>query len=100
VKNKPLIEVFKAPFFKEIRRRQPYNRNLLQPCMMIDNPGVIREVVAKTGAYATHQTAERMVKDPAFMGQLDRLAADFQPAAEKAWQQEFHGTGNYTMSKG
>ncbi len=50
LKNKKLIDVFKSPFFKELRDRQPYNDNLLKPCMMIDNPKVIREVASKTGA--------------------------------------------------
>ncbi len=49
LKNKKLIDVFKSPFFKELRDRQPYNDNLLKPCMMIDNPKVIREVASKTG---------------------------------------------------
>ncbi len=58
LKNKKLIDVFKSPFFKELRDRQPYNDNLLKPCMMIDNPKVIREVASKTGARPTDKGAE------------------------------------------
>lgn len=99
VKNKPLKEVFKHEFFKELINRQPYNNNLLLPCMMIDNTNVIREVVAKTGAYPTHPSAARMINDAEFMAELDKLAENFKPAAEKAWKEEFNETGNYGMAK-
>lgn len=100
IKGKPLIEAFKSPLFKELRSRQPFNKNLLMPCMMIDNPNQIREIVKVTGAQTTDPSAENMIKDPVLMGQLDKLAADFKPAADKRWKEHFHETGNYSMSKG
>lgn len=100
LKGKPLIDIFRGPFFKELRSRQPYNNNLLLPCMMIDNTNVIREVVAKVNAYPTHPGADRMINDPEFMKQLDDLAENFKPYAEKEWKEVFNETGNYEMSKG
>lgn len=99
IKDKPLKEAFKTEYFKELRNRQPYNRNLLLPCMMIDNTEVIREVVAKTGAYPTDPNAARMVEDPEFMYELDRLSEEFKPKAKKAWKEVFDEKGNYDMSK-
>jgi MoaA/NifB/PqqE/SkfB family radical SAM enzyme len=98
VKDRPLREVFKHEYFRELRSRQPYNKNLLLPCMMIDNPKVIREVVAKTGAYPTHPSAEKMIKDPDFMNKLDKLSEDFKPEADKAWKEVFDEKGNYDMA--
>lgn len=100
VKNKPLLDAFKAPYFKEIRSRQPYSENLLRPCMMVDNPEEIRDIFDKTGAYGTHPSAELMVKDKEFMDKLDKLAEDFKPVADKAFEDDFNGTGNYKMSRG
>ncbi|MBU5590271.1 radical SAM protein [Clostridium sp. MSJ-4] len=100
VKDKSLIEVFRGPFFKELRARQPYNENLLLPCMMVDNTEVIREVIEKTKAYATHPGANRMINDEEFMKELDNYAKEFKPYAEKAWKDDFNCTGNYSMSKG
>lgn len=100
VKDKSLIDVFRGPFFKELRSRQPYNENLLLPCMMVDNTKVIREVVEKTGAYATHPGANRMIDNEKFMKELDDYAKDFKPYAEKAWKEDFNSKGNYKMSKG
>lgn len=100
VKGRPLVEVFQSDYFKELRRRQPYNKNLLMPCPMIDNPNQIREIVKATGAKPTHPSAELMVKDPEFMKKLDNLANEFEGYAEKEFQDEFNGTGNYEFSKG
>lgn len=100
VKGRPLVEVFQSPYFKELRKRQPYNNNLLMPCPMIDNPNQIREIVKVTGAKPTHPSAELMVKDPEFMKKLDNLASEFEGYAEKEFQDEFNGTGNYEFSKG
>ena len=99
VKGKPLKEAFKSDYFKELRDRQPYNKNLLLPCMMIDNTNVIREVVEKTGAYPTHPSAARMIEDPEFMYELDKLSKEFKPEAAKAWKEVFNEKGNYDMSK-
>lgn len=100
VKGRPLVEVFQSAYFKELRKRQPYNNNLLMPCPMIDNPNQIREIVKVTGAKPTHPSAELMVKDPEFMKKLDNLASEFEGYAEKEFQDEFNGTGNYEFSKG
>lgn len=100
VKDKPLMEAFKSPYFKNLRSRQPYNKNLLMPCPMIDNPGNIRDIVKETNAYPTHPSAELMIKDKEFMKKLDRLAEEFKPVAQKAFEEDFNNKGNYDMSKG
>ncbi len=89
IKEKPLKEVFNSKYFREIRSRQPYNNNLLMPCMMIDNPKVIREVVKKTNAYATHASASKMINDAKFMESLDNLSEEFKLEADKAWKEIF-----------
>jgi MoaA/NifB/PqqE/SkfB family radical SAM enzyme len=60
IRDVSLLEAFNSPFFREIRRRQPFNHNLLMPCMLIDNPEQSREIMALTGAHPTHPGAESM----------------------------------------
>lgn len=100
VKGKSLLEALKNDYFKELIKRHPYNKNLLLPCPMIDNPKEIREIVKVTKARATHPSAELMVSDKEFMEKLDKLAADFKAYADKEFEEEFNNTGNYYMSKG
>ncbi|MDD6794244.1 MAG: radical SAM protein [Clostridiaceae bacterium] len=94
VKEKSLIEVFRSPLFKELRSRQPYNKNMLRPCMMIDNTNVIREVAEKIGTHTTDDSFKDMLYDEEFKGKLDKLAEDFKPYADKAWKDDFNEKGN------
>lgn len=89
IKEKSLAEVFNSDFFKALFKRQPYNKNLLKPCMMIDNPNVIRTVVKKVGARPTDESARAMINDPKFMKELDDLANNFTPYADKAWEENY-----------
>lgn len=100
VKGKPLMSAFEHPYFKEHIARQPYNENMLLPCMMIDNPEVVREIVAKTGAKPSDRGAEMMLHDEEFKKRLEQVAADFKPYADKAWEEVFHCKGKKSMSKG
>jgi len=62
--DKSLLEVIQSPFFRDIRDRQPYDDdNLLCPCMIIDHPQVLREVVKTHGARATHPGSERILTE-------------------------------------
>lgn len=100
LKNKHLIDVFDSKFFRELRGRQPYNKNLLRPCMMIDNPEVIREVANKTGARPTDEGADMMLNDKEFQEKIDKIASEFAPVADEVWEKDFNSTGNYKMSRG
>ncbi|OFI06166.1 cyclic pyranopterin monophosphate synthase [Clostridium acetireducens DSM 10703] len=100
IKGKKVIDVFKNEFFRELINRQPYDRNLLRPCMMIDNPNIIREVADKIKIKPTDEGAEKMLHDEDFKKKLDKVASDFKPVADKAWKEDFNEKGNYKMSKG
>jgi len=86
IKEKPLREVLQSDFFKAIRRRQPYRPNLLLPCMIIDNPWVLREVVKEGGARPTHPGAETII-GPEIGGFLDRYACEYARYAEAAFRE-------------
>ncbi|MCR4943647.1 MAG: radical SAM protein [Clostridium sp.] len=100
IKEKKLIDVFKGNLFKELRERQPYNENMLMPCMMIDNPKVIREVAKKVQVHPTEESADAMLNDEEFQKELDKLASDFKPYADRAWIEDFNSKGNDEFSKG
>lgn len=100
LKGKPLRKAFEEPFFKELRARQPYNKNMLMPCMMIDNPNVVREVTAKTNAKPTDLGAKAMLEDEEFKKKLDKIAEEFAPVAAEAWKKDFNEKGHDNMSRG
>lgn len=100
IKDKNLIDIFKSEFFKGLRHRQPYNKNMLRPCMMIDNTNVIREVSEKFNAHPTDESAEAMLHDKDFQAKLDKLSSDFKPYADEAWEKDFKSKGNDSFAKG
>ncbi|MBC7332883.1 MAG: radical SAM protein [Actinobacteria bacterium] len=87
IKEKSLIEVLTSDFFMAFRKRQPYTENHLRPCCIIDNPNVLREIVAETGAYPTHDGAETVVT--CLAKQLDEYAEEYKEIADKAWEEEY-----------
>ena len=91
IKNKSLKQVLNSNLFRAIRSRQPYskNGNLLRPCMIIDNPQTLRDVVKKAGAYPTHPGAETIVKDKKITSHLDKYSKAWQKIADKVWKKEF-----------
>jgi hypothetical protein len=59
----------------------------LRPCSIIDNPQILRDIVAETGAYATHSGAEGIVTDLA--KQLDAYSCEYGKIADKVWEEEY-----------
>jgi MoaA/NifB/PqqE/SkfB family radical SAM enzyme len=83
IRDVSVLEAFNSPYFAEIRRRQPYNPNLLMPCMWIDNPQTAREIMAVTGARPTHDGADVMLTQ--LHDQLDAYAAEVARVLNPVW---------------
>ena len=83
IKEKPLAEVLQSPFFRAIQRRQPFSDNLLRPCMLIDEPHVIRNIVCATGAHPTHPGADDLITS--YADAIDAYSAEFKTIADAAW---------------
>lgn len=89
IKDKPLKQALNSPLFRYIRSCQPHNLNHLRPCMIIDNPHVMRKVVAETGARFTHPGAEEIYT--VHKDRMDAYAADWAALADRVWQEEYGG---------
>jgi MoaA/NifB/PqqE/SkfB family radical SAM enzyme len=88
IKGKTLLEVANSPFFKAIRREFPYNEtgNLLRPCMIIDNPQVLRKLVDEYVIPAGHENADAIVRDPEVREWADRYSQDMARLTEGLWE--------------
>jgi len=84
IRNKSLRDILLSDFFREIRARQPFNDNHLRACMIIDNPNMLRELVAKCGARPTHPNAESIIRD--FADHMDRYAEQYGRLADECWR--------------
>ncbi|MCF7935416.1 MAG: radical SAM protein [Synergistales bacterium] len=86
IRDKPLAEVVQSPFFKAIRDAQPYDDdNLLRPCIIIDHPWVLRDLVQKHGARPTHDGSSAMLEELA--PGLDQYAQELKEIYDPLWEE-------------
>ena len=88
IRNKRLKEVIFSDLFRAIRKQQPFNDNLLRPCMIIDHPHILREVVRETGAYPTHEGADTIINE--LKENLEDYAYRYGVAANRVWHEEYN----------
>jgi len=87
IKNVSLAQALDSELFRAIRRRQPHNENHLRPCMIIDNPHVMREVIQEAHPYFTHNGADEIYTER--KDEMDQYAETFGKLADKVWEREY-----------
>lgn len=100
IHDNSILEMLQSPLFMAYHEGQPFNRNHLRPCPMLENPKLLREMVEKTGAHGTNEEAEETAEQ--LCDKCDDYAAAWQPYAEKIWAEETHkkpAYENYTKEK-
>ena len=53
IRTNTLLEILHQPLFMAYRRNQPFNKNHLRPCPMLENPEILQRMVKETGAKST-----------------------------------------------
>ncbi len=88
IREKTILEAANSPFFRSIRERFPYNEkgNLMRPCIIIDNPRVLREAVAKHVVPQGHEHSEDIIRDSRVVQWVDQYAAHFQQLTDPEWE--------------
>lgn len=87
IREKSLIEIANSPFFKAIRDAFPYNEtgNLKRPCILIDNPGILRNLVNQYMVPGGHVHSEDIIHDPRVAEWVDDYARRFKDLTEPEW---------------
>ncbi len=95
-----ILEMLQSPLFMEYHKGQPFNRNHLRPCPMLENPQLLREMVARSGAHGTNAESEESVEH--LCAKCDDYAAEWAPVADEVWASQKHkkpGYENYIKEK-
>lgn len=87
IRDTTLTKALDSPLFRSIRARQPHNPNHLRPCMIIDNPHVMREIIKETNPRFTHPGAEEIYTKKSH--EMDAYAERFARFADQVWQNEY-----------
>ena len=87
IRETTILEASNSPFFKAIRREFPYNdiTNLKRPCMIIDNPQVLRKVMQEHLVPQGHRHSEDIINDPDVVDWIDRCAGRFNNLTDQVW---------------
>jgi MoaA/NifB/PqqE/SkfB family radical SAM enzyme len=87
IREKSLLEAANSPFFSAIRQAFPFNQsgNLKRPCIIVDNPQVLRELVREHVPEGGHAHSEDLVSDPATIAWVDGYAEKFKRLTEPEW---------------
>ena len=87
IRDKSLLEVANSPFFNAIRDAFPYNEtaNLKRPCILIDNPGVLRKLVNEYMVPQGHVHSEDIIRDPRVAEWVDDYSRRFKELTEPEW---------------
>ena len=81
-----LLDALRSPLFQAYHDNQPFNDNMLRPCPMLENPEILRRLVAETSAvntdYMNTESAEHLCN------KCNHYAECWKPKADELWQAE------------
>ncbi|MDY6324572.1 MAG: radical SAM protein [Catonella sp.] len=100
IHDNSILEMLQSPLFKAYHEGQPFNRNHLRPCPMLENPDLLRKMVKETGAHGTNEESAEDVDH--LCAKCDDYAKTWAPVAKKVWDSETHKRPkyeNYTKEK-
>lgn len=89
IHEKSLLECLQQPLFKEYHKAQPFNKNHLRPCPMLENPEFLAGMVERSGARSTDLEKPESTSD--VYRRCKPYADQWTPTADKLWQ-ESHPT--------
>lgn len=93
IHDNSILEMLQSPLFKAYHEGQPFNRNMLRPCPMLENPDLLREMVEKTGAKGTNAECEETAEQ--LCSKCDEYAKEWAPIADKLWEEQNHNPKAY-----
>ena len=93
IRDKSILEILQSPLFMEYRKGQPFNRNHLRPCPMLENPEILQTIIHKTNACSTDLESPETVEH--LCDKCKKYAANWAPTAEELWNSQEHKEANY-----
>lgn len=93
IHDNSILEILQSPLFMEYRKGQPFNRNHLRPCPMLENPEILQELVHKTNAHSTDLESPETVEH--LCGKCTEYAAKWGPIADEIWNRTEHKIPKY-----
>ena len=84
IKDKTLLEAYQSPLFMAYKAGQPFNKNHLRPCPVLDNPHCISNMVDSSGAYSTDLMHPENVHD--LSAKCEARSKEWGVVADEIWR--------------
>ena len=85
IREHSILEILQSPLFMAYHDNQPFNKNMLRPCPMLENPAVLQRLVKETGAHSTDLKSPESAEH--LCGKCVDYAKAWAPVAEKLWNE-------------
>lgn len=83
VRTHTLVEALQAPLFTAYKEGQPWNKNHMRPCPLLDNPEKLVEAVEQSRAHSTDLQSPEDVRELA--GKCEEKAAAWAEVVDEMW---------------
>jgi MoaA/NifB/PqqE/SkfB family radical SAM enzyme len=83
IHEKTLLDALRAPLFMAYHDNQPFNKNQLRPCPVLDNPNKLANVLKDVDCKSTDMQAEETPAE--YCGKCVDTAEKWKPVADKLW---------------
>lgn len=77
----------------EYHKGQPFNKNHLRPCPMLENPEILQKMVQRTNAHSTDLESLESVEH--LCDKCKEYATNWKTAAEEIWNTTEHKIPGY-----
>ena len=85
IRDCSLLDALKTPIFMAYHDGQPFNKNMLRPCPMLENPEKLRAMVKETHAVSTDYESPESVDT--LCDRCRPYAENWKPEADRLWEQ-------------
>lgn len=86
IKDASLVEALQSPLFRQYKENQPFSKNYLRPCPLLDNPEKLRAMVEKSGAHSTQMVDNESVEE--LTDKCREVSEKWKVAADRLWNSE------------
>lgn len=83
IREKSLLDALRSPLMMAYHNNAPFNKNMLRPCPMLENPSRLRKMVKTVGASSTDLQSPEPVDH--LCDKCVPYAANWAPVADKLW---------------
>ena len=83
IRETSLLDALRSPLFMQYYEGQPFNDNLLKPCPILENEGLLADMVKHAGAHSTDLQEKESAED--LCAKCHDSIAEWTPVAERIW---------------